>query len=154
MQAQPQTITQVPPLPPEPHCIVWYKGSPCDVLRQQYQQALQARAAAIIQQQRDLAAQQAKQEATSQLEPQIDQLQKVNADLQQQLTQTKTQMQQRLDQQATAAFKEKAAAHDEGAFRGFAAGFGIALLLLGLVLGVRLLLRKFTIAKREETRAA
>ena len=165
MQGQSQTITQIPTLPPEPHCIVWYQGSPCDVLRQQYQQALQARAVAIIKQQRELAAQQAadqaKQEAAAQYQPelenkqqQIAQLQKDNADLQQQLAQLKTDTEQKLQQQTNTAFKEKVAAHDEGAFHGFAAGFGIALLLVGLVLGVRLLLRKFRVAKREEAKAA
>jgi len=162
MQAQPQQpVVQIPSLPPEPHCVVWYKGSPCDVVRQQYQQALQARAAAIIQQQRQLAAQQATEQANAQYQPelenkqqQIDQLQKANADLQQQLVQLKADTEQKLQQQTSTAFKEKVAAHDEGVFHGFAVGFGAALLLVVIVLGVRLLLRKFRIARREETKAA
>lgn len=163
MQAQPQQqpIIQIPPLPPEPHCVVWYKGSPCDVVRQQYQQALQARAAAIIQQQRQLAAQQATEQATAQYQPelenkqqQIDQLQKANADLQQQLAQLRTDTEQKLQQQTSTAFKEKVAAHDEGVFHGFAIGFGAALLLAAIALGVRLLLRKFRIARRGETKTA
>ena len=162
MQAQPQpSPIQIPPLPPEPHCVVWYRGSPCDVVRQEYQQALQARAAAIIQQQRQLGAQQATEQAAAQYQPeiedkqqQIDQLQKANADLQQQLAQLKTDSEQKLQQQTSEAFKAKVAAHDEGAFHGFAAGFGAALLMVLIVAGVRLLLRKFKIARREEPKAA
>jgi hypothetical protein len=28
-----------PYVPPEPHCAIWYKGNPCDLLKQQYQDA-------------------------------------------------------------------------------------------------------------------
>jgi hypothetical protein len=139
MQAQPQPVTQLPPLPPEPHCFSWHKGSGCDVQRQTYNQAVEARNQAYIQQQRELAAQQAKQETTNELQVQIDALKGVNAGLQQQLA----NMQQKLAQQTTDAFNAKVAAHDEGAFNGFIVGVGVVLVLMAVVIGVNRLMTRF-----------
>src|SRR5712692_7638233 len=108
MQAEPQT--QLTPLPPEPHCVVWYSSSPCDVLKQQYQQALAQR------QQEELQLYVARQKAgaTAPLQQQI-------ADQQVQIKKLQGQVQT----QAMAAFQSKAAAHDEGFWHGAIAGIAV-----------------------------
>jgi hypothetical protein len=38
-----QALAQIPQSVPEPRCLIWYPGDPCDQLLQQYRQALELR---------------------------------------------------------------------------------------------------------------
>jgi uncharacterized coiled-coil protein SlyX len=38
-----QALAQIPQPLPEPRCLIWYPGDPCDQLLQQYRQALELR---------------------------------------------------------------------------------------------------------------
>jgi uncharacterized coiled-coil protein SlyX len=38
-----QALAQIPQLLPEPRCLIWYPGDPCDELLQQYHRALELR---------------------------------------------------------------------------------------------------------------
>src|SRR6266849_3943929 len=103
--AQTQTPAQGPvlqPLPellPEPHCITWYSGSPCDVLKQQYQAALEKRQQIELSNYVEMQKFQATQAAAARIDA-----------FQAQLNQIHTQIQQ----QEIAAIQAKEAAHDEG----------------------------------------
>lgn len=142
-QTQPQPALQpVPDLPPEPHCVTWYSGSPCDVLKQQYQAAVKKRAeiqlSNYVETQKAQAAADAAAKASAPLQQQVSDLQKQTADLQAQAQQLRAAAQK----QQSAAIQAKEVAHDEGFREGAVRGAGIALAVVLVVLVIVLVVKR------------
>jgi hypothetical protein len=120
------------------------------MLWQDYNMALQKRQQEELQlyveRQKDMATAQ----ATAPLQQQIADLKKLVSDQQTQLTQLHEQMQT----DATAALQAKAAAHSQGLEYGAGIGVGAALVLLGLIFGIKKMMSNFTVTKKPQAQGA
>src|SRR5438876_3153080 len=134
-QVDPQ-LEAVPDLPPEPHCVTWYSGSPCDVLKQQYQIAVEKRQGAelrnFVKVKQGEAANLAAAQTSAPLQQQISALQDQNGELQTQLQQLRAQTQQQL----ITAIQAKEAAHDEGFREGLYRGIGVVLVIVLMAVAI------------------
>lgn len=153
-QPQQPVLQTVPDLPPEPHCVSWSAASPCALLKQQYQAALQKRQQIQLQNyvetQKAQAAQNAAAQASAPLQQQITDLQSQNSALQGQLQQLRVQLQQ----QETAAVQAKQTAHDEGFWEGLYRGAGgvltVALIAVAIVYAVKRLRGRYAVVQTSE----
>jgi hypothetical protein len=135
-----ETVMQLaaqPPLPPQPHCLVFYAGDPCDQLIQQYNQASE-------QSQR----QEWQDQVTTPLQKQI-------ADQQKQLTLQQNQirtLQVQIESQTVEALQSEA--RNQALLNGVGAGIGAGLAFFVAVASFRRLARKATAPKREPERSS
>jgi hypothetical protein len=160
-----EQVLPVPPMPQEPHCVSIINGGTCDQLRAQYQQSLSYRQSVVTHNALVIGRQQAAQEAAAAAQQaaaannqQVQSLQQQIADLQHQRDQQVQALQKQLSDsqqeqqtQIVEAAKQKSAAHDEGFLHGASYGVGGTLLLFAVVYGIRRLLRRFTVTRREPT---
>ena len=132
-----QAFASTPPLVPEPHCLVWYAGDPCDQLIQQYQQA-----SALRQQQEWQNA------VTARFEKQSAEQQKLIAD---QKTQIQT-LQAKIDSQTMEALRGEA--HTQAVLDSVGVIIGIGLAFLMVMAFFRRLTRNAPAPAPERSRAA
>jgi hypothetical protein len=149
-------LTQVPP---KPTCTQILSTGPCAELWGNYNQAVQQRTREELQLyvNRELASVQ----TTDPLQRQIAELNKLTTDQQAQINKLNDQIQsdaaaalQAKSAYATAVVHAKTAAHGEGLQEGAGIGVGVTLLVFALRLGIRRLIRNFTVTKKPRTRAA
>jgi hypothetical protein len=154
--AVPVQLTQVPP---KPTCTQILNTGPCADLWRDYNQAVQQRTREELQLyvNRELGSVQ----ATDPLQQQIADLNKLTTDQQAQIKKLSDQIQsdaaaalQAKSDYATAVVQAKTAAHTEGLQEGAGIGVGVTLLVFALRLGVKRLIRNFTVAKKPKARAA
>jgi hypothetical protein len=134
-----QVLPQPPllPSPPKPDCLVWYAGDSCDVLIQQYDQAMQQR------QQQEWQVQ-----VTGTLQKQIADQRKQLADQQ---TQIKA-LQLKIESQTMEALQNEA--RNQAFMDGIGVVVGTGLAFLVAVAGFRRLVRNSTDLKQGEERPA
>jgi hypothetical protein len=156
-----QSEVQLTPPAPKPTCHPWYSGSPCDIAWQNYNNSVQQRQQEELQlyvnRQKALATEQATAPLQQQIADQQDQFQRVQAQMQQELSEQQAQIKKlngQIQSQMIEASQSKIASHNEGLLQGAGIGLGAALILFGVIFGVRRLTRKFTITKKEQARAA
>jgi len=133
-----QALVSTPALPPEPHCLVWYAGDPCDQSIQQYQQA------SLQRQQQEW-----QNAVTSRFEKQIAEQQKLIAD---QRSQIQT-LQAKIDSQTMEALRGEA--HTQAVLDSVGVIIGTGLAFLMVVAFFRRLTRNAPAAPApERSRAA
>lgn len=147
---QTDTSIQLTPVPPKPTCTPLFNTGSCADLWRNYNQALQQRQREEIQlyvrRQKDLAATQ----ATAPLQQQIADLNKLITDQQSQIKQIQVQMQA----DASFAIQQAQAARTKGLEQGTGIGVGATLILFVIVLGIRRLMRTFSVSRRPQAHSA
>jgi hypothetical protein len=152
---------QLTPVPPKPTCTQILKTGPCADVWRNYNQAVQKRAREEMQLyvngQKELASTQ----AAAPLQQQIADLNELTTDQQTQIKKLSDQIQsdaasalQAKSAYTTAVVQAKTAAHTKGLQEGAGVGVGVTLLVFALRLGVKRLIRNFTVAKKPKARAA
>jgi len=146
-------LTQLPPVPTRPPCTLLFKTGPCADSWRDYRLAVAQWNQLYIKRQQEMAA----SKASAPLEQQIADLNKLTTDLKKLADdehQQLTTLQQQMQADATTAMQAKADAHTQGLQEGAGIGVGAALLMFGLVFGIRKLMRNFAITKKPQARAA
>src|SRR6266852_96958 len=158
---QSDTPVQLTQVPPKPTCTQIFNTGSCADLWRDYNQAVQQRTREEVQlyvnRQKELASSQ----ATAPLQQQIADLNKLVTDQQGRIRKLQEQMQadsatalQQTQAASTVALQGKSAAHTQGLEQGAGIGMASALILFGVIVGIRRLTRNFSIIEKPQARSA
>src|SRR6266496_180735 len=149
-----QAQTQVPP---KPTCHLFFSTGPCADMWRNYNQALAQRQREELQLYVNRQKAVASSNATAPLQQQIADLNKLTADQQAQIKKLNDQIQsdanaaiQTQTADSAAVLKATSDAHTQGLEQGTGVGAGAMLLLVGVIYGIR----RLTVTKKPQTRAA
>ena len=140
-----QPPTQVTQVPPKPTCTLIFTTGACADLWKAYNQAVQQRQQEELQLYVNRQKEIASTEAAAPLQQQIAALKKLSDDEQQQIT----KLNEHIQADAAADIQDKAAARHDGMEYGIGIGAGLALVLFGLIYGIKHLTLNYSVTKKE-----